>query len=53
MFLARRPTRNFIDRFIRESQDLPLSYGPVGIVSDRDLHFIDTLKGVNPLEVKV
>ncbi len=32
MFLARRPTRNVIDRFIRESQDLPLSYGPVGIV---------------------
>jgi uncharacterized protein (UPF0548 family) len=32
MFLARRPTRNVIDRFIRESQNLPLSYGPVGIV---------------------
>jgi uncharacterized protein (UPF0548 family) len=32
MFLARRPTHDFIDRFIRESQDLPLSYGPVGIV---------------------
>jgi uncharacterized protein (UPF0548 family) len=35
MFLARRPTRNVIDRFIRESQDLPLSYGPVGIVRSR------------------
>jgi uncharacterized protein (UPF0548 family) len=35
MFLARRPTRNVIDRFIRESQDLPLSYGPVGIVRTR------------------
>jgi len=33
MFLARRPTRHVIDRFIRESQDLPLSYGPVGIVT--------------------
>jgi uncharacterized protein (UPF0548 family) len=32
MFLARRPTRTVIDRFIRESQHLPLSYGPVGIV---------------------
>ena len=32
MFLARRPTRNVIDRFLRESQDLPLSYGPIGIV---------------------
>jgi uncharacterized protein (UPF0548 family) len=35
MFLARRPTRNVIDRFLRESQDLPLSYGPVGIVRAR------------------
>ena len=32
MFLAQRPTRNVIDRFLRESQDLPLSYGPIGIV---------------------
>jgi uncharacterized protein (UPF0548 family) len=32
MFLARRPTRNVIDRFLRESQDLPLSYAPIGIV---------------------
>jgi uncharacterized protein (UPF0548 family) len=31
MFLARRPSRKVIDRFIRESQRLPLSYGPVGI----------------------
>ena len=35
MFLARRPTRNVIDRFLRESEDLPLSYGPVGIVRAR------------------
>ena len=33
MFLARRPSRETIDRFLRDSQDLPLSYGPVGIVS--------------------
>jgi uncharacterized protein (UPF0548 family) len=32
MFLARRPTRNVIDRFLRESQHLPLSYGPIGIL---------------------
>ena len=32
MFLARRPTRSVIDRFLRESQALPLSYGPIGIV---------------------
>ena len=32
MFLARRPSRQAIERFLRESQDLPLSYGPIGIV---------------------
>jgi len=32
MFFARRPTRTTIERFLRESQGLPLSYGPVGIV---------------------
>lgn len=35
MFLARRPTRNVVDRFLWESQDLPLSYGPVGVVRTR------------------
>jgi uncharacterized protein (UPF0548 family) len=35
MFLARRPTPDVIDRFLRESQDLPLSYGPIGIVRAR------------------
>ena len=35
MFLVRRPTRNVIDRFLRESQGLPLSYGPPGIVRTR------------------
>ena len=33
MFLARRPSSNTIDRFLRESQTLPLSYGPTGIVT--------------------
>jgi uncharacterized protein (UPF0548 family) len=33
MFLARRPTVEHIDRFLRESQDLPLSYIPIGIVN--------------------
>lgn len=32
MFLARRPSGETIDRFLVDSQDLPLSYGPVGIV---------------------
>ena len=33
MFLARRPSPEQIDRFLRESQDLPLSYSPIGIVN--------------------
>ena len=32
MFLARRPSPEDIDRFLRDSQDLPLSYSPTGIV---------------------
>ena len=31
MFLARRPSPQTIDRFVRDSQALPLSYRPVGI----------------------
>lgn len=31
MFLARRPSAEIIERFLLDSQDLPLSYGPVGI----------------------
>jgi uncharacterized protein (UPF0548 family) len=31
MFLARRPSRATIDRFLLDSKDLPLSYGPIGI----------------------
>ena len=32
MFLVRRPSPDHIDRFLRESQALPLSYSPTGIV---------------------
>ena len=32
MFLSRRPSPAAIDRFVEESRDLPLSYGPIGIV---------------------
>ena len=32
MFLARRPSPEHIDLFLRESQVLPLSYSPTGIV---------------------
>src|ERR1051326_6510634 len=33
MFFVRRPSPQAIDRFLRDSQELPLSYGPVGIVN--------------------
>ena len=32
MFLTRRPSPEQIDRFVRESQDVPLSYSQTGIV---------------------
>jgi uncharacterized protein (UPF0548 family) len=35
MFLARRPSSATIERFLRACRDLPLSYGPPGIL-DRD-----------------
>jgi uncharacterized protein (UPF0548 family) len=42
MFLARRPSLLAIDRFLRDSQELPLSYGPVGIVrGERARHDLD------------
>jgi len=33
MFLARHPSPAAIDRFLHESQNLPLSYGPIGLVN--------------------
>ena len=38
MFLARRPTPHEIERFLHDSQDLPLSYGPIGIVTSNMVH---------------
>jgi uncharacterized protein (UPF0548 family) len=35
MFLARRPSTNAIERFLRDSEQLPLSYGPIGIVTEK------------------
>jgi uncharacterized protein (UPF0548 family) len=41
MFFVRRPSQEAIERFVRDSQGRPLSYGPIGIVngetSGRDL----------------
>lgn len=34
MFLAQRPSPAIIERFLRDSQSLPLSYGPIGIVRE-------------------
>jgi uncharacterized protein (UPF0548 family) len=33
MFFAQRPSPETIDRFVRDSQHLPLSYGPAGILN--------------------
>jgi uncharacterized protein (UPF0548 family) len=41
MFLIRRPSPSTIDRFLRDSQELPLSYGPVGIVNQADHRNLD------------
>jgi uncharacterized protein (UPF0548 family) len=37
MFCAQRPSTDAIERFLRDSQDLPLSYGPVGIVREKSV----------------
>jgi uncharacterized protein (UPF0548 family) len=38
MFLARRPTPYEIERFLHDSHELPLSYGPIGIVTANTVH---------------
>jgi uncharacterized protein (UPF0548 family) len=35
MFLPTRPSASAIDRFLRDSQELPLSYEPIGIVNGK------------------
>lgn len=37
VLLAGRPSLETIDRFLRESETLPLSYGPIGIVSTENI----------------
>jgi uncharacterized protein (UPF0548 family) len=32
MFFAQRPSQHVIDQFLCDSQELPLSYGPIGLV---------------------
>lgn len=36
MFLPRRPSADTIDRFLRDSRNLPLSYEPVGSLNDEN-----------------
>jgi uncharacterized protein (UPF0548 family) len=33
MFFARRPSEEAVNRFVHDSHELPLSYGPIGIVN--------------------
>ena len=39
MFLLRRPPAAFIERVIAQSRELPLSYGPIGLVSNPPARF--------------
>ena len=42
MFLIRRPSREAIERFIGRSQELPLSYSPIGLLRNETVrHDID------------
>ena len=43
MFLAHRPSAAAIQEFLRESNHLPLSYGPVGILHERGRSNVDEL----------
>ena len=47
MFLARRPSQREIEEFITRSQDLPLSYSPIGIAKESPDGFkVDEASGV-------
>jgi hypothetical protein len=42
MFLTRRPSRHAIERFLGKSQELPLSYSPIGLIrKETSNHGID------------
>jgi uncharacterized protein (UPF0548 family) len=47
MFLAQCPSREAIERFVRDSKGLPLSYGPVGIAAGKGVgRFDETLVAI-------
>ena len=54
MFLARRPSPEDVERFLRASRDLPLSYSPIGIVKadspDEDLDEVTVAIGKGPAD---
>jgi uncharacterized protein (UPF0548 family) len=41
MFFPRRPSRETIERFLNESQHLPMSYAPVGVVNSDQCKSLD------------
>ena len=41
MFMVRRPSPATIDRFLRDSENLPLSYGPAGLLNTSAPHELD------------
>jgi len=41
MFFIRRPSRDTIGRFLAESQHLPMSYGPIGLVQSGECRSLD------------
>ncbi|OFW23970.1 MAG: hypothetical protein A3G21_03600 [Acidobacteria bacterium RIFCSPLOWO2_12_FULL_66_21] len=46
MFFVRRPSTDAIDRFLSDSQELPLSYGPIGIVREKPAGHFDEIISV-------
>jgi uncharacterized protein (UPF0548 family) len=41
MFFIRRPSRDTIEGFLADSKDLPLSYGPVGLIQSGECRSLD------------
>jgi len=41
MFFIRRPSSDTIERFLADSDDLPMSYGPVGLVQSGECRSLD------------
>jgi uncharacterized protein (UPF0548 family) len=46
MFFLRRPSRDTIERFLADSQHLPMSYGPAGLVQSAECRSLDEASAV-------